>query len=78
MTAKLVTLYEHNYRDPVASLRSLADEIENGVYGDVGCIGIVISSDKLTVFGMGPDSEGPSVGMVLHAGFMKLCRMLDE
>ena len=74
----VVSLYDSNSRDPVATLRRLADDIEAGVYGDVGCVGVVVLGDRLNVFGMGPDSEAPSVGMVLHAGFMDLSRAMQE
>lgn len=74
----VVSLYDSNSRDPVATLRRLADDIEAGVYGDVGCVGVVVLGDRLNVFGMGPDSEAPSVGMLLHAGFMELSRALQE
>ena len=32
----VVQLYDSNHRDPVATLRRIADEIEAGQYGDVG------------------------------------------
>lgn len=67
-TPKLVTLHESNFRDPVATLRKLADEIERGDYGVVGCVAVAVFGDKLEVFGAGPDAEPPSVGMTLLAG----------
>lgn len=66
------TLYESNFRDVPATLRRIADEIEAGSYGDVGCAGLVLLGGSLEVFGMGPDSEAPSVALVLNAGAMKL------
>ena len=66
------TLYESNFRDVPATLRRIADEIEAGSYGEVGCAGLVLLGDSLEVFGMGPDSEAPSVALVLNAGAMKL------
>jgi len=65
---KIVTLYETNHRDPVATLRRIADEIEAGTFGAVGCIGVVIMADQLHVFGAGIDSDAPSVVCVLQAG----------
>ena len=76
--AEVVTLFESNYRDPAATLRRLADQIEAGDFGDVGCAGLVILGNSCEVFGMGRDSEAPSVGMLLHAGFMKLSRAIEE
>jgi hypothetical protein len=76
--ADIVTLHASNFRDPVATLRAIADEIEGGKYGDVGCVGVVVMGDTLEVFGMGEDSEAPSVAMVLHGGFMRLARAIEE
>lgn len=78
MTENVSVLYASNFRDPVATLRNIADEIEAGKYGEVGCIGIAVLGDRLEVFGAGPDSEGPAVAVTLHAGFMKLTRAIEE
>lgn len=78
MVAEVATLYESNYRDPVAVLRGLADEIEAGDYGEVGCIGVALLGDTFEVFGAGPDSDGTSVAAVLHAGFMRLVGAIER
>ena len=78
MTAEVVQLRKSNFRDAAATLRVLADEIEDGVYGKVGCVGVVVLGDKLSVFGMGKDSEASSVALVLHAGFMRLSKAVEE
>lgn len=78
MTAELVPLRDYTLRDVAPTLRRIADEVEQGKYGAVGCCGVVIMGDTINVFGMGPDSEGPSTAMVLHAGFMQLARMIEE
>ncbi len=75
---KVVTLHETNFRDIPATLREIAAAIEAGQYGDVGSVGLVLLGDTMEVFGMGPDSEGPSVALLLHAGFMRLSRSLEE
>lgn len=69
---KVVTLYESNYRETVTTLRLIADNIEAGEYGEVGSCALVVLGDKCEVFGMGPDSDPCSVGMLLHAGFTKM------
>lgn len=74
----VVQLYESNYRDPVAALRRIADEIERGEYGEVGCVGVVVLGDTMEVFGAGEDSEGPSVALLLHAGFMRLSKSIEQ
>ncbi len=75
---KVVTLQDSNFRDPVATLRKIADEIESGDYGEVACVGVVLLGNTMEVFGFGPDSEAPSVGMLLHAGFMRMSKAIEE
>jgi hypothetical protein len=74
----VVSLYESNYRDPAATLRVIADDIEAGKYGEVGCVGVALIGDTMEVFGAGADSEAPSVAMLLHAAFMRLSRSIEE
>jgi len=74
----VVSIYESNYRDPAATLRCIADQIDAGEFGEVGCAGLVILGDAMSVFGMGADSEAPSVGMLLHAGFMRMSKAIEE
>lgn len=78
MSAEVVTLYESNFRHPVATLRKIADDIEAGRYGEVGCIGVVLLGDTMEVFGAGTDSEAPSVGLLLHAGFLRMSKAIEE
>jgi len=69
---KVVTLQESNFRDPAATLRLIADDIDSGKHGQVGCVAIVILGDELAVMGLGPDAEAPSVALLLQAGIQKL------
>ena len=80
MTAnlKVVTLHESNYREAPATLRLIAEEIERGDFGEVGCCAIALLADRLHVFGCGPDSGATAIGMVLHAGFNQLSRDIEE
>ena len=65
------------YKDPVQMLRNLADNIENGKYGEVNTIAIATFGDAgLEVFGGGADSVGPTVAMVFQAASMKMCQSL--
>lgn len=75
---KVITLYQSNLRDPVATLRAIADDVEGGKHGKVGCAAVVLLGDTMDVFGMGEDSDGPSVALLLHAGFMRLSKSLEE
>lgn len=74
----LVVLRESNFRDAAATLRVIADQIDAGEYGAIGCAGLVILGDTMEVFGMGPDSEARSVAMLLHAGFMRLSLSIER
>jgi len=75
---KVVSIHDSNYRDTVTTLRLIADQIEAGKYGAVGCCGIVLLGDKLEVFGMGPDSDGAAVQTVLSAGAYQLMKEVAE
>jgi hypothetical protein len=66
--AEVTTIYPSNFRDPVPMLRNLADAIESGKYGDVGCVAVSLLGDEMYVFGWGRDSESPSVHLMLCAG----------
>jgi hypothetical protein len=69
---KVVTLYESNFQDPVATLRKLASDIEAGEYGDVASLGVVLAGDELCIFGMGKESQAATVASLLHEGCLRL------
>lgn len=75
---KIVELYPSNYRDPVATLRKIADEMEAGEFGPVGCVGVVLMGNAVHVFGAGLDSEPAPVATLLYAGFLRLVRPIEE
>lgn len=78
-SATIHTLYKTDFkRDPVAALRTIADAIERGQYGDVGCVAIALMGDKVECFGSGPDSEGCSVAMLFHAAFLRMSKSIEE
>ena len=67
------------YKDPVKMLRNLADDIEQGKYGEVTCIAIAtFGDDGLQVFGGGADSEGPVIAMMFQSASMKMCQSLVD
>ena len=68
MTAPVLVAYERNFRDPVSTLRLLADDIEAGKYGDVSQVAAVVLGDTCEVFGAGPGCEGDSIALLLQAG----------
>lgn len=50
---KVVPLQESNYRDIVATLRVIADQIESGEYGNVNDAALVIQGTTFDIFHMG-------------------------
>lgn len=79
MSAELVTLRETTLQDVAAHLRKLADAVERGEYGEVGCCAVAMLGNTLTVFAYGADGAGPSAACTLHAGFLQLQQaMLDH
>lgn len=75
---KVVTIYESNYRDPVATLRQIADQIEAGKFGAVGCVGLVLMGDTMEIFGAGAKSDGAEVALLLNAGVLRLTKAIEE
>lgn len=71
-------LYESNYRDVASTLRVIAQQVDDGEYGDVRCFAGVILGDETAVFGAGPDSSVSMDAMVLHTGFTKLARLIED
>lgn len=76
--AEVKTLYPSNRLEVVPTLRAIADQIERGDLGDVGSCAVVTLGTKLEVFGMGQDSVGPSIHLLLLAGANKLQHGLLE
>ena len=74
----VVVLHKSNFRQVSASLRDIADWVDAGEYGEVGCCGLVLLGNKMEVFGFGSDSEAPSVALLLHAGFLRLSKSIEE
>lgn len=73
---KVITLRETTLRDSPSKLRQLADAIERGEYGNVGCVGVVLLGNSLEVFGFGDgikdDGVAPSVATLFRAGALRL------
>lgn len=75
---KVVTLHESNFRDPAATLREIAKSIENGEYGGVGTVAVVVLGDTMHVFGAGPDAEAPVIALLLNAGALRFAKAIEE
>lgn len=78
MPADLHVLYDTNVRDPVSTLRKIADEMEAGTYGAVGCVAVVVLADTMEVFSAGPDSDGPSCAVLLQAGALRIVKAIEQ
>lgn len=76
--ATILRLYETNFRDPVATIRKIADEIEAGKYGAVGSLALVLLGDQMEVFSAGEDSEPCSTALLLHSGFLRISKAVEE
>jgi hypothetical protein len=75
---KVVEIGGNNFRDPVKTLRRIADEIEFGEYGDVGCLGVVLLGSRMEVFRAGIDAEPCSVALLLHSGFLRMSQEIEK
>lgn len=78
MTAEIVDLYPSNSRDTAATLRKIADQIEAGEYGGIGCAALVLMGDTTEVFGMGENFDAADVALLLHAGFTRLSNAIEQ
>jgi len=72
VTLSVVSLYESNFRNPASALRSIADKIDAGDFGEVQTVAVALRANSLEVFGIGKTSDWPAVAMTLHAGFSKI------
>ena len=73
----IVSLYPTNFRDVPATLRNIANEIESGKYGEVGSCAVTLLGNTFEVFGMGADAEGPSIGILLNAGVLRITKAIE-
>lgn len=78
MTAEIITIYESNFRQPAATLRMIADEIEAGKFGEVGSLGVVLLGDTMEIFGSGTDCEAPSIALLFSAATLRFARTVEE
>jgi|GEM_PF-6878664 len=51
--APVVTIHPHTLRDVPAVLRSIADRIEGGEFGDATQCAVVLNGDMLEIFAIG-------------------------
>lgn len=81
--AKLIAIRPKPYRDAAATLHRIAQSIDDGKYGQVHTATLVLASVKgrtsvVEVFGLGEDSDLPSVITLLNIGAHRLVRALEE
>lgn len=78
MSADIRVIYESNFRDPAATLRVIADEIDAGKYGDVGQFALVLLGDTCEVFTGGHESGPCDAAALLQAGAFRLVQSIAE
>jgi hypothetical protein len=78
MPPKLSVIHESSLCDVPAKLRLLADEIESGDLGAVGCCAVAVLGDQFTIYGFGEDSRAPSAHCLFHAAAVKLAMAFVE
>lgn len=75
---RVVPAYDSNFRMIPQTLRKLASQIENNEIPNVAEAALVLLGDTLEVYGLGPENDGPSTGMLLAAGQLRITRALEE
>lgn len=75
---KLHVAYPTNFREVVPTLRRVADKIEQGKFGDVSSLGVVLMGDTMEVFGMGIDSDGPTIALLFSAASLRFAKAVEE
>lgn len=68
MSADIRVIYESNFRDPVKTLRVIADQIEAGKFGDVMQVAIVVLGDTCEIFATGVEASACETAILLQAG----------
>lgn len=76
--AEVETIYAINYREIVAQLRKMADDIEAGKWGEAEDAAFVLQTDKgIEVFGWGKAVITSTIGL-MQLGVVKMCRIWEE
>lgn len=76
---KVVTLSKSNFRDPAATLRVIADQIESGEISDVATVGMVImGKGGLRIYGIGPKSDPPDLCLLMQAAIFRFANEVED
>jgi len=78
--APALTLIEFprmNLQDIPARLRRLADEVEQGMYGEVDSVAVAVSGETVIVLGFGGTGLHSHCAL-LHAGALHLTRLVAD
>ena len=75
---KVIELKQPDYKEPAKALRNLADSIEKGVFGNVTSCGVVLLSDRLSVFGSGVDSKEADIALLFSAASLRFSADLES
>lgn len=63
-----------DYLDPVKLMRNVAEDIEEGLHGEISTVCVVLwnqTEGKMEIFGGGPDSAAPTCSMLLQAAGLR-------
>ncbi len=78
MSADIRVIYKSNFRDPAATLRVIANEIDEGKFGEVGQFALVLLGDTCEVFTGGHDTGPCDAAVLLQAGAHRLVKSIAE
>jgi hypothetical protein len=73
MSAKLHILRDSNLRDIPATLREIADNIEQGRFGEAHSCVVVLDAFQYEVFYTGEGEAGPNAVLMMQVGIGKMC-----
>lgn len=77
---KLLNFKREDWRDPVRTLRKIADELESGEFGacKVGVLAMLTESGSVEAFGFGPIADDLQSLALFRLGEQKLIDVLLE
>lgn len=78
MTVKVLEFKREGWRDPVLTLRKIADDLESGALGSckVGVLAVMTESGEVKAFGFGPVADDLQSLALFRLGEQKLIDVL--
>ena len=75
---ELVVMRETNLKDVSATLRNIADAIDNNEYGEVRAAALVLDAYKLEVFFTGDGESGTEAYLLFGMGQYKMAKLIYD